>query len=136
MLVVKNQESGKKRLCVDYSQIINLYTLLDAYSLLRKKDLINNLSVYKVFSTFDFKSAYHPIPIQESDKTYTAFEGCGKLWEFNRMPFGVTNGVPQLQRKIDELVATESLKDTFPYLDNVTVGGELKKNMTHTLLRF
>ena len=127
VLVVKNQESGKKRLCVDYSQTINLYTLLDAYPLPRIEDLINNLSVYKVFSTFDLKSAYHQIPIQESDKAYTAFEACGKLWEFNRIPFGVTNGVPQFQRKIDELVATEFLKDTFPYLDNVTVGGRTRE---------
>ena len=38
-------------------------------------------------------------------------------------PFGVTNGVPQFQRKMDELVTNSGLKDTFPYLDNVTVAG-------------
>ena len=127
VLVVGNKESGKKRLCVDCSQTVNLYTQLDAYPLPRIEDLINNLSVYKMFSTFDLKRAYHQIPIVESDKAYTAFEANGKLWEFNRVPFGVKNGVPQFQRKIDELVSSESLKDTFPYLDNMTVGGRTRE---------
>ena len=47
----------KKRMCIDYSQ-----TELDAYPLPRIDDLINKLSQYKVFSTFDLKSAYHQIP--------------------------------------------------------------------------
>ena len=46
-----------------------------------------------------------------------------KLWEFNRILFGVTNGVPQFQRKMDEIVEMNKLKDDFLYLDNVTVGG-------------
>ena len=127
VLVVKNPESGKKRLCVDYSQTINLYTQLDAYPLPRIEDLVNKLSTYQIFSTYDLKSAYHQIPIEECNKAYTAFEACGKLFEFNRIPFGVTNGVPQFQRKMDELVTNSGLKDTFPYLDNVTVAGRNRK---------
>ena len=69
-LVVKNKVSGKKRLCIDYYQTINLFTLLDAYPLPRIDDLINRLASYKVFSTFDLKSAYHQIPFDESDKPY------------------------------------------------------------------
>ena len=59
----------------------------------------------------------------ESDKRYTNFEEGGKLWEFSRIPFGVTNGVPEFERKMDKIVEMDKLKDTFPYLDNATVGG-------------
>ena len=38
------------------------------------------------------------------------------------MPFGVTNGVPAFQRTMDAIVDSDSLADTYPYLDNVTVG--------------
>ena len=86
VLVVKNPKSGKKRLCVDYSQTIKLYTLLDAYPLLRIENLVGKLSAYQIFSTYDLKSTYHQIPIQECDKVYTAFEASGKLFEFNRIP--------------------------------------------------
>ena len=108
---------------MNYSQTVNLFTLLDAYPLPRIDEMINSLSAYKVFSTFDLRSAYHQIPIQEGDKQFTAFQACGKLYELNRIPFGVTNGVPQFQRKMDKLISLNGLKNTFPYLDNVTIAG-------------
>ena len=124
VLVVKDPlERHKKRMCVDYSQTINLFTELDAYPLPRIDDIVNKLSQYKVFSTYDLKSAYHQIPIKESEKKYTAFEGDGELYEFNVIPFGVTNGVPVFQRSIGKIVDEENLSDTYPYLDNVTVAG-------------
>ena len=55
--------------------------------------MMNALAEYKYFSTFDLKSAYHQVPIQEADKPFTAFEASGKLYQFKRVPFGVTNGV-------------------------------------------
>ena len=44
VLLVKNQKFGK-RLCMNYSQTINLHTLLDAYPLPRIEDLMSNMSV-------------------------------------------------------------------------------------------
>ena len=128
VVVVKSAvPSNKKRLCVDYSQTINQYTELDAYPLPRIDDMINNLAHYRVFSTFDLKSAYHQIPIKETDKHYTAFEANGNLYQFCRIPFGVTNGVAVFQRLMDKLVTDECLKDTFPYLDDITVAGRTQE---------
>ena len=82
VLVVKSRDElgkPKRRLCIDYSQTINLNTLLDAYPIPRIDDMVNNLARYSLFTTFDLKLAYHQIPIKESDKPYTAFETCGKL---------------------------------------------------------
>ena len=89
--------------------------------------MINNLAHYRVFSTFDLKSAYHQIPIKETDKHYTAFEANGNLYQFCRIPFGVTNGVAVFQRLMDKLVTDECLKDTFPYLDDITVAGRTQE---------
>lgn len=75
------------------------------------------------------KSAYHQIPIQESDKPFTAFEANGKLYEFNRIPFGVTNGVAVFQRIMDEIVTKENLKDTFIYLDDITIAGKTQEDL-------
>ena len=123
MIAHDELQRHKKRMCIDYSQTINLFTELDAYPLPRIEDMVNKLSQYKVFSTFDLKSAYHQIPLRESETKFTAFEALGDLYEFVVLPFGVTNGVPSFQRIIDTLVTEEGLKNTFPYLDNVTVAG-------------
>ena len=136
VLVIRNEETQKPRMCIDYSQTINLFTLLDAYPLPKIDSVIHQLAKYRQFSTFDLRNAYHQIPICESDKQYTAFEAAGKLWEFNRVPFGVTNGVPVFQRLIDDVVEKDSLKDTFPYLDNVTIGGFSKEQHDKNVERF
>ncbi|XP_068245363.1 uncharacterized protein [Palaemon carinicauda] len=123
VVVVKDPlDRHKKRLC-NYSQTINQHTELDANPLPRIEDMVHDLAKYKVFSTFELKSAYHQIRIKESERKYTAFEGAGKLFQFCRIPFGVTNGVAAFQRAMDKLVEDEKLKETFPYLDNITVGG-------------
>ena len=46
------------------------------------------------------------------------------MYEFNRIPFGVKNGVAAFQRVISQFIEKENLKHTFPYLDNVTVAGK------------
>ena len=113
----------KKRMCTDYSQTVNLFTESDAYPLPHIDEIINKLSKYRLFSTFDLKSAYHQIPLRETETKFTAFEALGDLYEFVVLPFGVTNGVPAFQRIIDNVISQEGLKDTFPYLDNVTIAG-------------
>ena len=124
VVIVKDEfQRHKKRLCIDYSLTINLFTNLDAYPLPRIDDMINKLSQYKVFSTYDLKSAYHQIPLKQSERKFTAFEGLGDLYEFCVLPFGVTNGVPSFQRIISDVITQEELSDTFPFLDNVTVAG-------------
>ena len=137
-IVVSKDELNrhKKRMCVDYSQTINLFTELDAYPLPRIDDLVNDLAQYTVFSTFDLKSAYHQIKIKESDKKYTAFEANGKLYQFCRIPFGVTNGVAVFQRAMDKLVEEEGLQNTFPYIDNITIAGHTQEEHDRNVSKF
>ena len=122
-VVVTKGEQHRKRLVIDYSQTINRFTQLDAYPLPRIDETVNKIAQYRVFSTIDLKSAYHQVPIKEDEKKYTAFEANQGLYQFTRVPFGVTNGVAAFQRTMDNFIAEESLKDTFAYLDNVTICG-------------
>ena len=85
--------------------------------------MVNDLATYKVYSTSDLKTAYHQVPIKESDRKYTGFEANGSRYQFCRTHVGVTNGVAVFQRAMDKMFDEEGLKDTFPYLDNITVAG-------------
>ena len=112
-VLVTSEGTYKRRMVVDYSQTINKFTELDAYPVPRTSDIANSLTQYKVFSTFDLKSAYYQIPIKDEDKLFTAFEADGQLYQFRRMPFGLTNAVACFQRIMNKLINEYSLSDTF-----------------------
>ena len=137
VVVVNNPAlPNKKRLCIDYSQTVNQYTEVDAYPLPRIDDMITNLSKYRVFSTFDLKNAYHQFPICDSDKKYTGFEANGRLYQFCRIPFGVTNGVAVFQKQMARIIAEEQLRETFPYLDDITVAGSTQEEHDSNVAAF
>ena len=129
-------KNHRKRLAVDYSQTINRFTLLDGYPLPRIDDTVNKIAQYRVFSTIDLRSAYYQLSIKDKDKPYTAFESSGSLYQFTRVPFGVTNGVACFQRIMDTFIKEENLDATFAYLDNVTICGMTTEEHDLNLKRF
>ena len=135
-IIVVANERHRKRLVVDYSQTINRFTQLDAYPLPRMDDLAMEISRYRYYSTLDLKSAYHQVPIREEDKPYTAFEANGKLYQFCRIPFGVTNGVACFQRTIDNLIKQNKLCGTYAYVDNIVVAGKTLQEHDENLAKF
>ena len=131
-----NKPNAKPRMVVDYSRTINKFTLLDAYPLPNMERVVSSIAKYSIYSTFDLKSAYYQIPIMENEKSYTAFEAAGRLFEFNVIPFGVKNGVAAFQRVIDQIIDQEKLEGTFAYLDNITVAGESQEEHDENVKKF
>ena len=135
-VVVVSDETHKKRMVVDYSTTFNKFTYLDAYPLPRIDDQAYKIGQYKVFSNIDLKDAYYQVPIVETDKQFTAFEAGGKLYQYKRIPFGVTNGVSCFQRKMDKMIDEYNNKDTFAYLDNIIICGETQEGHNNNLAMF
>jgi len=50
----------------------------------------------------------------------TAFEADGKLFQYRRLPFGVTNGLAAFQRTMDDFIKRHALKKVHAYLDDLT----------------
>ncbi|XP_014286752.1 retrovirus-related Pol polyprotein from transposon 17.6 [Halyomorpha halys] len=67
--------------------------------------------------------AAEEVPIADGEKVYSAFEAQGRLYQFKRIPNGVTNGVACFQRGIDTIISDEGLTGVFSYLDDITVCG-------------
>ena len=109
---------------IDYSQTINRFTQLDAFPLPHISDMINDIAQYRVFSTIDLQSAYHQVPLRKEERPYTAFEASYGLYQFTRVPFGVTNGVACFQWEMSDFVREEKLSGVFPYLDNISICGK------------
>ena len=84
-------------------------------------DMIEEIAKYEVFTCLDLKSAYHQVPIKPQERRYTAFEADGNLYQFTRIPFGVTNGVAAFQRVIDNIIRAENLNGIFAYVDDISL---------------
>ncbi|KRX21394.1 Retrovirus-related Pol polyprotein from transposon 17.6 [Trichinella nelsoni] len=107
-----DSDNYKKRTMIDYSQTISHFTLFDAYPLPRINDMVQAMSKNRFFSTVDLKKTNH---------LKLCFEAGGRFYQFECIPFGVTNGVACFQRVMDNILQVEKLKDTFIHVDNVTI---------------
>ena len=135
-VVVTRNENNKKRMVVDYSQTVNRFTLLDAYPLPRIDDTICAIALYRIYSTIDLRSAYHQVKIKDCHKPYTAFQAGHALYQFTRIPFGVTNGVACFQRIMTTITEKAGLQGTITYMDNVTICGKDQKEHDRNLQLF
>ena len=126
----------KRRMVVDYSQTVNKFTDLDAYPFPDVDQMLNRIAENHLFSRIDLKSAYHQIPLREEDRPYTAFEVSGKLYQFTRLPFGVTNAVACFNRIVRQFIDDNKLENAEPYLDDVIIGGKTQEEHDRNLQRF
>ena len=83
------KQKGGFRFVVNYKNV-NSQTKLLKFPLARIDDLLDSFQGAKYFSTIDLRKGFHQFEIEEEDKL--GFITKNGVWEYNRMPFGVTNG--------------------------------------------
>ena len=122
VLIVR--QSDKNRMVIDYSRTINRFTYADAHQVPRINTLVQTIAKFNIFRKIDLRNAYHQIPLQFSDKPFTAFEANGSLYQFTRLPFGLTNAVSVFQRTMNTIISDNKLVGSFAYLDDVLICGK------------
>ena len=135
-VLVVSRPNKKPRMVVDYSCTINKFTILDAYPLPKIDELISQISHNFVFTTVDLSKAYYQIPLLEEDKPYTAFEACGQLYQFRRIPFGLTNAVSVFQRLMNRIISENNLEGVYAYLDDIIICGKSEEEHDRRFAQF
>ena len=120
-LVITFRKDGRPRLCTDFRKL-NEITKRDAKPMPRVDEVIETLVDSKVYATLDIKQAYWNIPIKEAHKEKTAFATSdGKLYHYNVMPFGLSNGSATCQRLMSLILKDLEWKICISYQDDVVV---------------
>ena len=101
---------------------------------------MDSLGEAQYFSTLDLRNGYWQISVDEQDRAKTAFATSNGLYEFKRMPFGLSTAPATFQRAMELALAGLTFTMCLCYLDDVIVFGrnidEHNVRLTAVLSRF
>lgn len=117
------KKDGGLRLCVDYRGL-NRITIKNRTPLPLISETLDRLRRSKIFTKLDLKDAYHRIRIKKGDEWKTAFRTRYGHFEYQVMPFGLSNAPATFQAYINQ--ALIGLVDVICviYLDDILIFSE------------
>ena len=125
-VVIVDKKDGSKRFCVDFRKL-NQVTKRNSYPLPVIDDILALLGKSKYFSSLDLKSGYWQVSMNDK----TAFACHRGLFEFNVMPFGLSNA-PAVFQELMAVVLRGIGTFAIAYLDDILVfSPTLEKHLRH-----
>ena len=121
-LVPVRKRNGKLRLCIDYRGV-NAFTRKDSFPLPHLNDAIRKFKGNLYFTNLDLLSGYHQIKMDDKSKEITAFSSGENLYQFCRMPFGITNGPASFSRLMSVVLSGIPMDVAQAYLDDLLIAG-------------
>ena len=116
------KRDGSIRVCGDYKLTVNQAALVDTYPLPLVQDMFASLSNGKTFTKLDLAQAYQQLPLDADSRPYTTINTHKGLFQYTRLPFGVSAAPAIFQRTMESLLG--DLPHVCIYLDDILVTGE------------
>ena len=115
---------------------LNQVTKKNSYPLPLIDDILALLGKTKFFTSLDLKSGYRQVAMDEKDKEKTAFACHKGLFEFNVMPFDLSNASAVFQ-ELMTVVLQGCNEFATAYLDDILIfSGTLEEHLKHLSIIF
>lgn len=115
------KEDKSIRICGDYKITVNQAAKLDNYPIPKAEDLFATLSGGVMFTKLDMSQAYQQILLEEESKKYTTINTHKGLFQYNRLPYGVSSSPGIFQRTMDNLL--QGIPFVVVRVDDILVSG-------------
>ena len=119
-IVLVRKKDGTFRFCIDYRKL-NSVTIRDAHPLPRVDDLLEALNGSSIFSTLDLRQGYWQIRMHPDDKEKTAFVTPDGLYEFDRLPFGLSGAPATFDRALEIILSGLQYDICLCYFDDIII---------------
>ncbi|GJT88401.1 reverse transcriptase domain-containing protein [Tanacetum coccineum] len=125
VLFVK-KKNGSFRMCIDYREL-NKLTVKNRYPLPRIDDLFDQLQGLRVYSKIYLRSGYHQLRVREEDIIKTAFRTRYGHYEFQVMPFRLTNAPAVFMDRMNQVYKPYLDKFVIVFIDDTLIYSKNKK---------
>jgi hypothetical protein len=117
-VVLARNKDGTLRFCVDYRKL-NSCSRMDVYPLPRIDSCLDAMGGARWFSTFDLRSDYHQVLLDEQNADRMTFFTREGTFRFRAMPFGLCAAPATFQRLMDVVMAGLNNEVCLVYLDDI-----------------
>ncbi|XP_064820987.1 uncharacterized protein LOC135538716 [Oncorhynchus masou masou] len=115
-----SKKDGSLRPCIDYRGL-NDITVKNKYPLPLMSSAFDSLQGATVFTKLDLRNAYHLVRIKEGDEWLTGFNTPMGHFEYQVMPFGLSNAPAVFQSLVNDVLRDMIGLFVFVYLDDILI---------------
>ena len=119
------------RICGDYKVTVNQASKLDNYPIPRIEDLLAVLGGGQHFSKLDMSQAYQQMELEEDFKKFTTINTHKGLYQYNRLPYGISSAPGIFQRAMEHLL--KEIPGVVVRIDDILITGKDEKAHLGTL---
>nr|GEW83364.1 putative reverse transcriptase domain-containing protein [Tanacetum cinerariifolium] len=131
--LVHKKERWSFRMCIDYREL-NKLTVKNHYPLPRIDDLFDQLQGSSVYLKIELRSGYHQLRVREQDVPKTAFRTRYGHYEFQVMPFELTNAPAVFMDLMNRMCKPYLDKFVIVFIDDILIYSKNKKEHKEHLM--